>query len=181
MMAYRSPPTIKIMVNLEKTNFQEIPTVKTRLLGDSNFGRALRTYLQTHDNHCMWHWEQTGTSSMVKNMYLLGEHWQKHYGAQFTRHQIKVNRKDVLHKGRPTLHRYPISMQQSMSTTLVFARPHKAYNNFNLYKPKLVIICNPYRVAMLKHVKYQPVPQEDMESVTQHTIIIGVTSKQWGA
>jgi hypothetical protein len=71
-------------------------------------------------------------------------------------------------------------MQQSTSTTLVFTRPHKAYDNFNLYKPKPVTICNPYKVAMLKYVKYQPVPQEDMASITQHTIIIGVTSKQWG-
>jgi hypothetical protein len=56
-----------------------------------------------------------------------------------------------------------------------------AYNNFNLRKPKPVIIHDPNKVAMQKHVKYQPVTQEDMELLTQHTIIICVTNKQWGA
>jgi hypothetical protein len=72
-------------------------------------------------------------------------------------------------------------MQQSTSATLVFAQPHSAYEKFNLNKPKPVIIHEPYKVAMLKHVKYQPVPQDDLEMLINCIIIIGITSKQWGA
>jgi hypothetical protein len=169
------------MGNLEKTNLQEIPTVKQGWLGTATLEEPLGPYLQTHDNHCTWHWEQTGTLSIVENTNLFGEHQQKHYADEFTRHQIKVNRKDILHKIQPTLQGYPISMQQSTSTTLVFTQPHKAYNTFNLQKPKPIITCNPYKVEMLKHVKYRPLTQEDTELLTQHTITIGVTSKQWGA
>jgi hypothetical protein len=57
-----------------------------------------------HDNHCSWNWEQTGTNTTVKNTYLFREHQQKHYAAQLTQHQIKVNRKDVLHNVQLTLH-----------------------------------------------------------------------------
>jgi hypothetical protein len=67
---------------------------------------------------------------------------------------MKVNRKDILHKVQLTLHRYPISMLQSTGTTFVLAWPYQAYDNFNLHKPQLVMICDPYKVAMLKHIKY---------------------------
>jgi hypothetical protein len=90
-------------------------------LGTATLEEPLGPYLQTHDDHCTWHWEQTGALSIVKNTFLFGEHQQKHYAAQFTRHQIKVNRKDILHKAQLILHGYPMSMQQSTGPTLVFA------------------------------------------------------------
>jgi hypothetical protein len=34
---------------------------------------------------------------------------------------------------------------------------------------------------MLKYVKYRSMPLADIEALVQHTIIIGITSKQWGA
>jgi hypothetical protein len=110
-------------------------------LGIATLEEPLGPFLQTHNNHHTWRWEQTGTTSIVENMHLFREHQQKHYVAHLTRHQIKVIRKDILHKVQPTLHSYPITMQQSTSTTLVFACPHGAYDNFNL--PKTVNICNP--------------------------------------
>jgi CHASE2 domain-containing sensor protein len=113
---------------------------------------------------------------IVENTHLFGDHQQKHYMAQLTWHQIKFNRKDVIHRAQPTVHRYLIKMQQSTSTTLVFARPHNAYETFNLNKPKPVVICKPYKVAMLKHVKYQPVPQDELEKLANRIIIIGITS-----
>jgi hypothetical protein len=57
----------------------------------------------------------------------------------------------------------------------------QSYENFNLNKPKPVIIHDPYKVAMLKYLKYQPVLQEDIKSLAHHKNIIGITSKQWGA
>jgi hypothetical protein len=78
----------------------------------------LGPFLQMH--HHSWRWEQTGTSTIVENTYLFREHQQKHFAAQLTRHQIKVNKKDVLHKIQLTLHGHPTKMQQSTSTTLLF-------------------------------------------------------------
>jgi hypothetical protein len=81
--------------------------------------------------------------------------------------------KDVLRKVQPILLGHPIKIQQSTSTTLVFTQPQNARENFNLNKHKPVI--------MLKHVKYQPVPQDNLEVLAHCIIIIGITSKQWGA
>jgi hypothetical protein len=122
-----------------------------------------------------------GNNAIVENTHLFEDHQQKHYTAQLTQHQIKVIRKDILHRVQPILHGHPIKMRQSTSTTLVFAQLHNAYEKFNLNKPKLVIICEPYKVAMLKHVRYRPVPQDDLEALAYHIIIISITSKQWGA
>jgi hypothetical protein len=85
---------------------------KKGCLGTATLEDPLGPYLQTHDNHRTWRWEQTGALSIVENTFLFREHQQKHYAAQFTRHQIKVNSKDILHKAQLILHRYPISMQQ---------------------------------------------------------------------
>jgi hypothetical protein len=161
-VANPSASTSKILANMEKANLQVISAIETGSPGDSN---SRRPFLQTHNNHCTWHWEQTGTTLIVENMHLFEEHQQKHYAAHFTHHQIKVNKKDVLHKIQPILHGYPITIRQSTSTTLVFARPHNTYETFNLSKPKPVSICDPYKVAMLKHIRYQPVQQHDMELI----------------
>jgi hypothetical protein len=150
-------------------------------LGTATLEEPLGPFLQTHDNHQTWHWEQTGANSIVKNTFLFDKHRQVYDLAKLTRHQIKVKKKDIMHKIQPILHRYPIAIWQSTSTTLVFAWPHRAYETFNLYRPKPVITCNPYKVAMLKHVKYRAMPQANIATLVHHTIIISITSKQWGA
>jgi hypothetical protein len=76
------------------------------------------------------------------------------------------------HKIQPILYGHPIAMQQSTSTTILFAWPHGA---------KSSVIRNPYKVAMLKYVKYRSMPQADTEVLVHHMIIISITSKQWGA
>jgi hypothetical protein len=72
-------------------------------------------------------------------------------------------------------------MQQSTSTTLLFAWPHGACEIYNLHKPEPSVICNPYKVALLKYVKYQAMPQANTAAFVHHTIFIGITSKQWVA
>jgi hypothetical protein len=76
-----------------------------------------------------------------ENMHLFGEHQQKH--AAHLTHQVQ-----------PILHRYPITMRQSTSTALVFAHPHNTYEPINLNNHKPVNTHDPYKVAMLKHVRY---------------------------
>jgi hypothetical protein len=154
---------------------------KLGCLGTAALEDPLGLFLQTHNNHCTWHWEQTGANSIVENTYLFNKHQQVHYSAQFTRHQIKVNKKYILHKTQPILHCHPITMQQSTSTTLLFAQPCGAYEIYNLHKPKPFVICDLYKVAMLKYVKYRAMPQADTAVLVHHTIIISITSKQWGA
>jgi hypothetical protein len=34
----------------------------------------LGPFLQTHDNHRTWHWEQTGANAIVENTYLFDKH-----------------------------------------------------------------------------------------------------------
>jgi hypothetical protein len=114
-----------------------------------------------------------------KNTFILNENRQIHYTSHTTRHQIKVNQKDILHKVQPILHGYPITIWQSMSTNLVFARPHRAYKTFELHKPRVNIVRDPYKVAMLKYLQYRPVHHTEMEVIEMN--IIGVTSKQWGS
>jgi hypothetical protein len=168
------------MGNLENDS-EEILLSKLGRLGTATLEDPLGPFLQTHDHHQTWHWEQTGVNSIVENTYLFDEHQQVHYSAQFTRHQIKDNKKDILHGIQPIFYGHPIAMQQSTSTTILFARPHGAYEIYNLYKPKSSVIHNPYKVAMLKYMKYRSMPQADTEALVHHTIIIGITSKQWGA
>jgi hypothetical protein len=150
-------------------------------LGTATLEDPLGPFLQTHDHHCTWLWEQTGANSIVENTYLFDEHRQIHYSAHFTRHQIKVNKKDILHKIQPIFYGHPIAMRQSTNTTLLFAQPHGAYTIYNLHKPKQLVTCDLYKVAMLKYVKYQLMTQPDTKALVHHTIIISVTSKQWGA
>jgi hypothetical protein len=66
-MAHPNSSTTKIMENMEKTNLQEMSLIETGLPGDSNLEDPLGPFLQAHDNHCTWHWEQTGTTSIVEN------------------------------------------------------------------------------------------------------------------
>jgi hypothetical protein len=78
-----------------------------------------------------------------------------------------------MHKTQPILHGYLITIWQSMSTTLVFAQPHGACKTFNLHSPKPVVTCNPYKVAMLKHLKYGPILQADIATLVHHTADFG--------
>jgi hypothetical protein len=114
------PKTWEIWKKLMQKRFQ---LSKLGRLGTAMLEEPLGPFLRTHDNHQTWHWEQTGTTSIVENTFLFDEHRQIHYSAQPTRHQIKVNRKDVMHKTQPILHRYLIATWQSTSTTIVFAQP----------------------------------------------------------
>jgi hypothetical protein len=115
---------------------------------------------------------------MSENTFILNENWQIHYTSHTTWHQIKVNQKYILHKVQLILHGYPITTQQSTSTNLVFARPHRAYKTFEPHKPRVDIVQDPYKVAMLKYLQYRPMHHTEMERI--ESIIIGVTSKQWG-
>jgi hypothetical protein len=146
-------------------------------LGKAVPEESLGCFILTHNNHQTWRWEQTGKNLISENTFVLNESRQIHYTSHTTRHQIKVNRKDILHKVQPILHGYPITIQQSTSTNLVFARPHGAYETFKLHQPKANIVRDPYKVAMLKYLHYRPMHHTEMETI--NTIIIGVTSKQW--
>jgi hypothetical protein len=77
------------MANMEKANPQAFSTFKTGRLGIATLEEPLGPFLQTHDNHHTWCWEQTGTTSIVENAHLFGEHQQKHYTAQLTRNQSR--------------------------------------------------------------------------------------------
>jgi hypothetical protein len=180
-LANSNAPTTEIMGNLERLIRIRFLLSKLGCLGTATLEDPLGPFLQTHDNHHTWHWEQTGANSIVENTYLFDENRQVHYSAQYTRNQIIVNKKDILHKTQPILHGHPIVMQQSMSITLLFAWPHEAYEIYNLHKPKPFVIRDMYKVAMLKYVKYQAMQQADNAALVHHTIIIGITSKQWGA
>jgi hypothetical protein len=111
--------TAKIMGDMEKTTLQVISPVKTWPTGYGNPGNT-RPFIQTHDNHCVWNWEQTGTNTIVENTYLFNVHQQIHYRAQLTRHQIKVNWSDKLLNAQPIMHGHPIMMQQSTKNTWTF-------------------------------------------------------------
>jgi hypothetical protein len=98
---------------------------KLGCLGTTMLEDPLGHFLQTHDNHCTWHWEQTGANSIVENTYLFDEHQQVHYSAQFTRHQIKVNKKDILHKIQPIINgHHECSNQQVLLSYLPSLMEH---------------------------------------------------------
>jgi hypothetical protein len=148
-------------------------------LGKAVLEESLGCFIPTHHNHRTWRWEQTGKNLISENTFILNESQQIHYTSHTMQHQIKVNRKDILHKVQPILHSYPITIQQSTNTNLVFARPHRAYETFELHQPKADIVRDPYKVAMLKYLQYRPMHHTKMETID--TIIIGITSKQWGS
>jgi hypothetical protein len=50
-------------------------------LGMATLETPLGPFIQTHNNHRMWNWEQTGTNTIVENTYLFNVHQQVHYKA----------------------------------------------------------------------------------------------------
>jgi hypothetical protein len=172
----------KIMGEMEKASLQAISTVKTwPQLGTATLETPLGPVTPTHNNHCMWNWEQTGTNTIVENTYLFNIHQQVHYRAQLTRHQIRVNRSDKLHNVQPIMHGHPIMMLQSTNNTWVFTRPQSTPSKYNMHKPKRTILHNLYKTEMLKLVQYRPMSTPDTHAISHQTIVIGITNKQWGA
>jgi hypothetical protein len=57
-------------------------------------------------------------------------------------------------KGSANTAQLPNHHPQSANNTLVFARPHGAYNTCNIHKPRAIIIQDPYKVEMLKRFLY---------------------------
>jgi hypothetical protein len=54
-------------------------------------------------------------------------------------------------------------------------------NDYNMYKPKQMILRDLYKTEMLKLVQYRPMFISDTQAMSHQTIVIGITSKQWGA
>jgi predicted Rdx family selenoprotein len=54
---------------------------KLSRLGMATLETPLGAFIQTHDNHQVWNWEQTGTNTIVENTYLFNVHQQVHYRA----------------------------------------------------------------------------------------------------
>jgi hypothetical protein len=79
------------------------------------------------------------------------------------------------------MHGHPIMMWQSTKNTWTFAQPLRTPKNYNTYKPKQMILHNVYKTEMLKLVQYRPMSIPDTQAISDETIVIGITSKQWGA
>jgi hypothetical protein len=141
----------------------------------------LGPFLPTHNNHHSWHWEQTGTNTIVENTHIFNTHKQVHYKAHLTRHQIKVNQSNKLNNTQPILHSYPIMIQQSTDTTWTFAQPQTIPNEYNLHRPKQAILCNLYKTEMLKLVQYRHLSMPDTQAIAHKMIVIRIASNQWGA
>jgi hypothetical protein len=55
------------MGNLEKLIRKRFLLSKLGCLGTAMLEDPLGPFLQTHDNHHTWHWEQTGANNIVEN------------------------------------------------------------------------------------------------------------------
>jgi hypothetical protein len=173
--------TQKIMEIWKKLIHKRFLLSKLGRLGTATLETPLGPFVRTHDNHRVWNWEQTGPTTVVENTYLFNIHQQVQYRAQLTRHQIKVNQSDKLHNAQPIIHGHPIMMRQSTNNTWTFAQPLYTPDNYNTYKPKQTVLHDVYKTEMLKLVQYRPISIPDTQAISHQTIVIGITSKQWGA
>jgi hypothetical protein len=100
--------------------------------------------------------------------------------AQLTRHQIKVTQRDKIHNAQLIIHGHPIMMWQSTNKTWVFAQPRSTPNGYNTHRLKQTILPSLYKTEMSKLVQYRPMSIPDTQAMSHQTIVIGITSKQWG-
>jgi hypothetical protein len=143
-------------------------------LGVATLETLLGPFIPTRDNHRSWHWEQTGANTIVENTHMFNTHQQVHY-------QAHLNQSYKLHNTQPIRHGHPIMMQQSTDMTWVFTWPQSMPNDYNLHKPKQVILRDPYKTEMLKLVQYRHLSMPDTQAKAHKTIVIRIASKQWGA